>query len=230
MTLYSAPASPFGRRVKMTAILKGVMDGITVEAVDTSRPDNDVLKRRNPLQKIPVLVLPDGDELYDSRVICDYLDSLAPEPRLIPSAGPDRLLLELGHLSHNQIIDPQQLPYLGRRLLRHQFRGGELLLPHDLGEDRPLHDNHFPGVDQLGDDLGGQPSADVPSAIHLSEPVGGAEPGDRHADLPRGTRRDRLGPGRRKTQAEGAEDGDDEGFKMMSGLHDDLSLWKRRSA
>ncbi len=100
MTLYSAPASPFGRRVKMTAILKGVMDGITVEGAATSRPDNDVLKRHNPLQKIPVLVLPDGVELYDSRVICDYLDSLAPEPRLIPPSGSDRYrVLRLGALA-----------------------------------------------------------------------------------------------------------------------------------
>mgnify|MGYP001394999778 CR=1 FL=1 len=90
MLLYSAPASPFGRKVKMTARLKGLMDHITVEAIDTSRPDNPALRSRNPLQKIPVLILEDGTEFYDSRVICEYLDSLAPSPPLFPATGRER--------------------------------------------------------------------------------------------------------------------------------------------
>lgn len=100
MTLLSAPASPFGRRVKMTAILKGLIADIVIESVDTSQPENAALKSRNPLQKIPVLILEDGSELYDSRVICDYLDSLLPEPRLIPASGPERYrVLRLGALA-----------------------------------------------------------------------------------------------------------------------------------
>lgn len=87
MLLYSAPASPFGRKVKMTARLKGLMDSITVETVDTSKPDNSALRAKNPLQKIPVLVAEDGTEYFDSRVICEYLDSLAPAPVLFPAAG-----------------------------------------------------------------------------------------------------------------------------------------------
>lgn len=90
MLLYSAPASPFGRKVKMTARLKGLMDRITVETIDTSRPDNPALRSRNPLQKIPVLILEDGTEFYDSRVICEYLDSLTPAPPLFPASGGER--------------------------------------------------------------------------------------------------------------------------------------------
>lgn len=90
MLLYSAPASPFGRKVKMTARLKGLMDRITVETIDTSRPDNPALRSKNPLQKIPVLILEDGTEFYDSRVICEYLDSLAPAPPLFPASGAER--------------------------------------------------------------------------------------------------------------------------------------------
>ena len=90
MLLLSAPASPFGRKVKITAQIKGLMDRISVEAVDTSRTDNHDLKARNPLQKIPVLVLDDGTELYDSRVICEYLDSLVSAPSLFPQHGRER--------------------------------------------------------------------------------------------------------------------------------------------
>ena len=54
----------------------------TVEVVLTD-PDCPV-KLYNPLGKVPVLVLPDGDSLYDSRVIVEYLDNRTPGAHLIP--------------------------------------------------------------------------------------------------------------------------------------------------
>ena len=82
MRLLSAPASPFVRKVAMTARIKGVMDQIVIETTDTRQPGNAVLAAANPLSKIPALVLADGTQLYDSRVICEYLDTLAPAPLL----------------------------------------------------------------------------------------------------------------------------------------------------
>jgi glutathione S-transferase len=89
MRLYSAPPSPFGRKVKITARVKGLMDGISVEHADT-RIANPTLAAANPLSKIPALVLADGTQLYDSGVICEYLDSLAPDPVLFPPTGIER--------------------------------------------------------------------------------------------------------------------------------------------
>lgn len=89
MKLLSALPSPFGRKVKMTARIKGVDGRIAVELVDTAKP-NPMLAAENPLGKIPVLILEDGTQLYDSRVICEYLDSLTESPRLIPPAGRER--------------------------------------------------------------------------------------------------------------------------------------------
>jgi glutathione S-transferase len=89
MKLLSALPSPFGRKVKMTARLKGLDGSIAVELVDTSKP-NPALAAQNPLAKIPVLILDDGTQIYDSHVICEYLDSLAPAPRLFPSGGLER--------------------------------------------------------------------------------------------------------------------------------------------
>ena len=86
MKLYSAPPSPFGRKVKITAHLKGLMDQITVELADTRGP-NPALASANPLSKIPALVLANGTQLYDSHVICEYLDCLAPSPVLFPPSG-----------------------------------------------------------------------------------------------------------------------------------------------
>lgn len=88
MKLLSAPVSPFGRKAKLTALLKGV--SLDVENVDTLPAHNPALTRHNPLAKIPVLILDDGTQIYDSSVICEYLDSLAPTPRLIPAGGPER--------------------------------------------------------------------------------------------------------------------------------------------
>lgn len=90
MRLLSAPPSPFGSKVKITAHIKGVMDRISVETVDTRMPGDPLLAAANPLGKIPALILADGSALYDSRVICEYLDTLSPAPMLFPAVGLDR--------------------------------------------------------------------------------------------------------------------------------------------
>jgi glutathione S-transferase len=84
MRLLSAPASPFVRKVRITARVKGLHDQISIEHADTRGPHNAALAAANPLSKIPALVLEDGTSLYDSRVICEYLDTLTPEPALFP--------------------------------------------------------------------------------------------------------------------------------------------------
>ncbi len=84
LVLRSSPTSPFGRKVKITAALLGLSDRITIEKADTGDP-NDSLRKQNPLGKIPILILESGEALYDSRVIVEYLDSLAGGGRLIPA-------------------------------------------------------------------------------------------------------------------------------------------------
>jgi glutathione S-transferase len=54
-----------------------------------TQPNPDIM-RDNPLSKIPTLVLDDGSPLYDSPVICEYLDGLHDGPRLFPADGPAR--------------------------------------------------------------------------------------------------------------------------------------------
>jgi glutathione S-transferase len=90
MRLMFAPASPFVRKAVMTARIKGVFDQLTLEHGDTRGAHNPLLIAANPLAKIPALVLADGTQLFDSRVICEYLDSLAPSPVLYPASGMDR--------------------------------------------------------------------------------------------------------------------------------------------
>lgn len=87
--LRSSPASPFGRQIKIAASVLGLSGKITVEMTDTNDP-GDTIRKQNPLGKIPALVLDNGDVIYDSRVILDYLNELAGGDRLIPAKGEAR--------------------------------------------------------------------------------------------------------------------------------------------
>ncbi len=81
MKLLYTPNSPYARKVRIVAIEKHIE--LQLQEVVLSSPDCPV-KNHNPLGKVPVLILDDGDDLYDSRVIVEYLDNRAPGAHLIP--------------------------------------------------------------------------------------------------------------------------------------------------
>ena len=85
MILYSTPTSPFGRKVKIAALVHGLSAGMTVVKGDPWSADDD-LRRVNPLGKMPALVPHEGAAIYGSGVIFDYFDSLLDRPRLFPVA------------------------------------------------------------------------------------------------------------------------------------------------
>lgn len=91
MKLYWTPTSPYVRKVRVCAAELGLTEQIELVLLRPSptRADPE-LSRANPLSKIPALVLPDGSALYDSPVICEYLDVLAGGGRIIPAHGPAR--------------------------------------------------------------------------------------------------------------------------------------------
>ena len=89
MILRTAPASPFGRKVRIAASLLGIDQDIGIERADTMDPA-DSMRRQNPLGKIPILLLEDGTRLFDSRVIVEFLDQRAGGGRIIPSASKAR--------------------------------------------------------------------------------------------------------------------------------------------
>jgi glutathione S-transferase len=91
MKLYISPQSPFARKVRVVARETGLAARIE-EVVATVSPikANAEVGRSNPLMKIPTLVLDDGSALFDSPVICEYLDSLHGGRQLFPAAGAAR--------------------------------------------------------------------------------------------------------------------------------------------
>ena len=90
MRLWYNAASPFARKVRVLAREAGVAAHIEEMSVAVSpvKPHPE-LARENPLVKIPALVTEFG-ALYDSPVICEYLDSLHSGARLFPQSGRER--------------------------------------------------------------------------------------------------------------------------------------------
>lgn len=85
MKLHWSPRSPFVRKVMIVAQERGVADGIACvrTVAEMTKPHAELMKD-NPLSKIPTLVLDDGTVLYNSPVICEYLDALDGAPKLFP--------------------------------------------------------------------------------------------------------------------------------------------------
>ena len=87
MKLAYSPNSPYVRKVMACAIIRG-LDG-QIEKWTIAASDAQVAAR-NPLAKVPTLITDDGMALFDSPVICEYIDSLGSAPKLFPPAGPAR--------------------------------------------------------------------------------------------------------------------------------------------
>ena len=89
MKLRYSAASPYVRKVMVVAIetgQDGKIDRIPTVAVDKASG----LDKDNPLVKVPSLTTDDGEALYDSAVICEYLDSLHGGRKLFPASGKAR--------------------------------------------------------------------------------------------------------------------------------------------
>ncbi|MEL6170159.1 MAG: glutathione S-transferase [Pseudomonadota bacterium] len=75
MRLFFSDASPFARKVRIAVLECGLKDRIELVPVSTSPYQTDAtLSTVNPLGKLPALERDDGPALYDSRVICRYID------------------------------------------------------------------------------------------------------------------------------------------------------------
>jgi glutathione S-transferase len=91
MVLRGGPISPFVRKVSICVLEKGLEGQVErVRAVTAIATPNVELQRFNPLSKIPTLTMADGSALFDSDVICEYLDTTHPPMTLYPASGPAR--------------------------------------------------------------------------------------------------------------------------------------------
>ena len=89
MELKFSPLSPYVRKVMVVAHEVGVAGRIRLTKVNT-REEPDRIAAFNPIGKIPTLLTDNGGVLFDSPVICEYLDAEFGGHRLLPAAGARR--------------------------------------------------------------------------------------------------------------------------------------------
>ena len=86
MRLFHSPNSPYARKCMVLLHETEMLDQVTLIAATGTPVDTGSMPlAQNPLGKIPALERGDGPALYDSRVICRYLDSLS-DSGLYPAA------------------------------------------------------------------------------------------------------------------------------------------------
>ncbi len=104
MKLFHSPASPYARKVRACATAREIDNQIDLIEVDPNRSPPELLAV-NPLSKVPALVTDDGVALYDSPVICEYLDSIGDAAPLFPRAGGPRWRALLHQAQGDGIMD-----------------------------------------------------------------------------------------------------------------------------
>jgi glutathione S-transferase len=129
MRLHSTITSAYARKAWVVAHETGLVDRI--ERIPTNPHHDEYLRADNPLSRVPTLILDDGSVLFDSPVICEYLDSLHDGPKLFPPAGLERWralrlqalgdgMLDSNVSRRNEVIRPaeEQSPHWIARQIR----------------------------------------------------------------------------------------------------------------
>ena len=102
MKLIGSVTSPYVRKVRVVMAEKKLDYQFILE--DVWAPDTTITAS-NPLGKVPCLVMEGGEAVFDSRVIVEYLDTLSPVGKLIPSQGRERAEVKTWEALADGLID-----------------------------------------------------------------------------------------------------------------------------
>ncbi len=152
MKLLTSLTSPYGRKIRVVLAEKHIdCERIIIQTGD---PDFDLFQL-NPLGKVPVLILDDGQALYDSPVIAEHLDEVSPVCRLIPQDHRPAIRVKLKEALADGITDaavlvllerrrpaPQQSPEWITRQMK-KIEHGLAALSAELGEQKWLLANRY---------------------------------------------------------------------------------------
>jgi glutathione S-transferase len=111
MKLIGSLASPYVRKVRIAMAEKRLDYEFILENVWV--PET-MIQQSNPLGKVPCLVMEDGGAMFDSRVIVEYLDTLSPVGKLIPSNGRERAEVKCWEALADGVVDAAVLVRLER--------------------------------------------------------------------------------------------------------------------
>jgi glutathione S-transferase len=145
MKLVTSLTSPYGRKVRVVLLEKKIPFQLQVE--NPWLPDSPV-PSLNPLGKVPVLVLEDGLNVYDSRVIVEYLDHVSPVSHLIPAEPRGRMIVRGVEALADGVTDAAVALFLERKRPPEQQSSDWLVL-----QEKAL----FRGLEALSEAFGEKP-------------------------------------------------------------------------
>ena len=125
MKLISATPSPWARKVRIVLIEKGI-DCEVVNDVPWS--PQTCVPRFNPLEKLPILVTDEGESVYESRLIAEWLERRFPEPPMIPRDDAGYLRAKICEVIADGVLDALLLYFfeLGRTHQNDEWRERQL--------------------------------------------------------------------------------------------------------
>ncbi|MDO8786664.1 MAG: glutathione S-transferase [Sulfuritalea sp.] len=112
MKLIGSLTSPYVRKIRIVLAEKKIDFDLVL---DSPWAEGNQVVAVNPLGKVPVLVLDDESPLYDSRVIAEYLDTVAPNNRLIPASGRERISVKRWEALADGVLDAAVAAFLESR-------------------------------------------------------------------------------------------------------------------
>lgn len=112
MKLIASLTSPYVRKIRIVLAEKKIDCDLVL---DSPWEQGNKVATLNPLGKVPVLVLDDNSTLYDSRVIAEYLDAVAPNNRLIPASGRERISVKRWEALADGVLDAAVAAFLEAR-------------------------------------------------------------------------------------------------------------------
>lgn len=117
MKLIGSLTSPYVRKVRVVMAEKKLDYELVLDDIWS---DNPVITKHNPLGKVPCLVIEDFGNLFDSRVIVEYLDTLSPVGRLLPQTGRDKALVKVWEAAADGLMDAAINIYMEKNVHPHQ--------------------------------------------------------------------------------------------------------------
>ena len=102
MKLIGSLTSPYVRKARIVLAEKKLEYAFIADDVWSA---TTAIGQTNPLGKVPCLVLENGDVIHDSRVIVEYLDTLSPVGKLIPSSGRERAQVKTWEALADGVLD-----------------------------------------------------------------------------------------------------------------------------
>jgi glutathione S-transferase len=145
MKLVTSLTSPYGRKARIVLLEKKIPFQLQVE--NPWQPDS-IVASLNPLGKVPVLVLEDGEAVFDSRVIVEYLDHISPVAHLIPPEPKIRMAVRGIEALADGVTDAAVAVYLEKKRAPEQQSADWLVL-----QEKTL----FRGLEALSEALGDKP-------------------------------------------------------------------------